>query len=109
MSAWFLFAVVLRSRYRGRLAFSWRLPRVDLELERDTGRFGVRGRVRIVHAIIGHLFRVVTLLDLALNWITGEILDIGYDVCTCTGNAGKTFDGKYHDAVADSGQTPLRE
>jgi hypothetical protein len=38
----------------------------------------------MVHAIIGHLFRVVTLLVLALNWITGEIINISYDICTAS-------------------------
>ncbi len=58
--------------------------------------------------LLGTYFGLLMLHGLTLNGITGEILDIGYDVCTCTGSANNTFDGKYHEAEADWGQTPLR-
>src|ERR1700722_1736223 len=42
------------------LGLSCRFARANLQLERDARRWGGRRRVRIVHAVIGHLFQLST-------------------------------------------------
>ena len=54
-------------------AFSLSITRVDLAL---------RDEFELFMQLLGTYFGFVTLLVLALNWITREILDIGYDVFT---------------------------
>jgi hypothetical protein len=62
----------------------FRAPIFNLSVAR--GDVGLGDEFELFMQLLGTYFGFVTLLALALNWITREILDIGYDVFTSFGD-----------------------
>jgi hypothetical protein len=58
----------------------FRAPIFNLSVAR--GDVGLEDEFELFMELLGTYFGFVTLLALALNWITREILDIGYDIFT---------------------------